>query len=153
MAQLACYQYSIISVPLYDTLGADAIEYIVNQTEMEFCLTTSNKAQDLLNMKDRLPNLKTIIISDQYDQELTDLANSLKIKIVNFIVVEKDGSVHPAKAENPSPNDTAFICYTSGTTGIPKGVVLSHKNIMASVASTRWLAGKGKLFKATPDDV
>ncbi|CAG8514565.1 3063_t:CDS:2 [Funneliformis caledonium] len=153
MTQLACYQYNFISVPLYDTLGVETIEYIVNQTEMVYCLATANKARHLLNMKDKLPTLKTIIITDQYDQEITDLAISHDVKIVNFILVEKDGSVHPVKAKNAKPDDTAIICYTSGTTDTPKGVVLSHKNIMANVASVRWLAENGKLFLASPDDV
>ncbi|CAI2182139.1 11536_t:CDS:2 [Funneliformis geosporum] len=153
MAQLACYQYNFISVPLYDTLGAEAIEFIVNQTEMVYSLVTANKVQHLLNMKDKLPTLKTIIITDQYDPELTELANSLDVKIVNFNHVEKDGSIHPVEAKNAKPDDTAIICYTSGTTGTPKGVVLTHKNIMANVASVRWLAENGKLFLASPDDV
>ena len=153
MAQLACHQFNFITVSLYDTLGTESIEYIINQTEMEFCLVTADKGRALLNIKDKLPTLQTIIVSDRYDQELTNLANSLNVRILNFIIVERNGSVRPVKAENARPKDTAIICYTSGTTGTPKGVMLTHKNIMASVASVRWLAENGKFFLSSPNDV
>ncbi|CAB4423979.1 unnamed protein product [Rhizophagus irregularis] len=153
MAQLACHQYNFISVPLYDTLGIDSIEYIINQTEMEYCIVTTDKGRILLNMKDKLPTLQTIIVIDKYDQEFTDLANSLNIRVLNFAVIERDGSVHHINAENARPNDVAVICYTSGTTGTPKGVVLTHKNIMANVASIRWLSERGKCYSPSTDDV
>ncbi|RIA88588.1 hypothetical protein C1645_725835 [Glomus cerebriforme] len=153
MAQLACYQYNFITVPLYDTLGTESIVHIINQTEMEYCLVTTDKGRELLKLKNKLPTLQTIIVSGQYDQEFTNLANSLNVRIVNFIVVERDGSVHPVNAENPRPNDIAIICYTSGTMGIPKGVVLTHKNVMSNVASVRWLAEKGKCYLPSCDDV
>jgi long-chain acyl-CoA synthetase len=153
MAQLACHQYNFITVPLYDTLGTESIEYIINQTEMKFCFVTADKGRTLLNMKNKLPTLQTIIVSDHYDQEFADFANSLNVRISNFINVESDGSFRPVEARKARPNDTAIICYTSGTTGLPKGVILTHKNVMANVASVRWLAENGKCFLSTPNDV
>src|SRR2546423_611489 len=153
MGQLSCYQYNFIPVPLYDTLGSEAIEYIINQTKIKYCLATASKGRVLLNMKKSLPTLQTIIILDEYDQEFANLANSLNVIIMNFTVVEKDGSVQPSEAENAKPDDIATICYTSGTTGTPKGVVLTHKNFISLVASIKFMADQGKMFKATPDDV
>ncbi|CAG8467059.1 7195_t:CDS:2 [Funneliformis caledonium] len=153
MAQLASYQYNFIAVPLYDTLGAEALEHIINQTGMKYCLATVNKGRVLLDMKEALPTIQTIIILDTIDQEFNDLANALDVKILNFTDVEQVGSVQPVEAENAKPDDVATICYTSGTTGIPKGAVLTHKNFMANVASIRWLADRGTMFKSTPNDV
>ncbi|CAB4381446.1 uncharacterized protein OCT59_028041 [Rhizophagus irregularis] len=150
IALLACYQYNFIPVPLYDTLGTDAIEYIINQTEMKYCFTTSNKGRALLEMKGSLPSLQTIIISDNCDPGSENLAN---VRISNFSDIEKDGSVQPVEAENPKPDDIASICYTSGTTGTPKGVVLTHNNFMAVVGGIQWLANEGKMFNGTPNDV
>jgi long-chain acyl-CoA synthetase len=153
IALLACYQYNFIPVPLYDTLGAEAIEYIVNQTEMKYCFATSNKGRVLLDMKNSLSTLQNIIISDDNDSKSSDLTNAHNVKISNFTDIEKDGSDKPVEAENPKPDDVASICYTSGTTGTPKGVVLTHKNLMSVVGGIQFLADKGKMFNGTPDDV
>jgi len=153
IALLASYQYNFIPVPLYDTLGTEALKYIINQTEMRYCLVMANKGRVLLDMKEALPTLQTIIILDKNDQEFTDLAEAFEINIANFTDVEQDGSDHPIEADNAKSDDVATIAYTSGTTGMPKGVVLTHHNIMANVASIRWLADQGKMFKATPNDV
>jgi long-chain acyl-CoA synthetase len=154
MTLLAGYQYNFIPVPLYDTFGADAIQHIINQTEMKYCLATANKARALLEIKKVLPTLKSIIImDDEYDQDLAELAKSHNVEISKFTIVEKDGSNQPSEAENAKPDDIATICYTSGTTGVPKGVVLTHENFMAVVASIRCMAEQGKMFKSTPDEV
>ncbi|CAG8723922.1 5518_t:CDS:2, partial [Racocetra fulgida] len=120
IAELACNQYNFVTVPLYDTLGAEAIEFIINQTGIEFVLTTVNKGRTLLYMKEALPTLKTLIISDDADQDLIDYANELNVQIVNNETVENDGAIHQAEEINPKSDDIATICYTSGTTGMPK---------------------------------
>jgi len=153
MGLLACYQYNFITVPLYDTLGDDAIEYIVNQTEMKFCLATAIKGEALLKMKGKLSTLQTIIIFGDYDQKLADLANNLNVKLTKFTEVENDGSNQPSEAENPKSDDIATISYTSGTTGYPKGVVLTHKNFMSVAAAIKFLSDKDKMFKSSPKEV
>ncbi|RIA90730.1 hypothetical protein C1645_823030 [Glomus cerebriforme] len=153
IAQLASYQYNFIPVPLYDTLGVEAIKHIVNQTEMKYCLATPNKVQALIDMKKSLPTLQFLIVTNDYDPELLNHTNVSDIKILDFTNIEKDGSVQPVEAENAKPDDIATICYTSGTTGIPKGAVLTHKNFMAVIASIQTLANQGKMFSPSPDDI
>ncbi|KAF0449735.1 acetyl-CoA synthetase-like protein [Gigaspora margarita] len=153
IADLACNKYNFVSVPLYDTLGAEALEFIINQTGMEFVFTTANKGRSLLVMKETLPTLKILIISDDADQDFIDYANELKVQVFNFSVIENDGATHKAEEINPKPDDIATICYTSGTTGKPKGVVLTHKNFMSVVCSLIFLASKGKATKITKNDV
>ncbi|CAG8765679.1 16625_t:CDS:2, partial [Racocetra fulgida] len=153
IAELACNQYNFVSVPLYDTLGAEALKYIMTQTELEFVFTTSNKGRVLLDMKESLPTLKTIIISGDIDQDFINRANELKVQVIDFKTVENDGKTHKAEAVNPKPDDIVTICYTSGTTGMPKGVVLTHKNLMSMVGSLMFLSENGKLIKITKDDV
>jgi long-chain acyl-CoA synthetase len=154
IAELSCYQYSFVTVPLYDTLGIEAIEYIINQAEMEFIVASSNKIQVLLDNKHRISGLKHIILSDAIPDGMVDAAAKVGLQLHEFKQIEKNGAAKPC--ENvipPKPEDTAIICYTSGTTGTPKGALLTHSNVMATVGSIVYLADKKKLFIPTKDDV
>ncbi|CAG8729535.1 3916_t:CDS:2, partial [Racocetra fulgida] len=122
-------------------------------TGLEVVFTTSNNGRTLLDMKESLPTLKTIIISDDADQDFINRANELKVHAIDFKTIENDGKTHKAEEVNPKPDDIATICYTSGTTGMPKGVVLTHKNLMSIVCSLMFLGEKGKMIKITKDDV
>ncbi|CAG8445278.1 12976_t:CDS:2 [Acaulospora morrowiae] len=154
IGELAGYQYNFISVPIYDALGVEAVKYVINQTKMKYCLATPSRARILLSVRKDLPTLKTIIVlSDDFEQELIDYAARIGVKVINFLVVERDGATQPVEAINPSPRDIAAICYTSGATGAPKGVVLTHMNFMSVVGSIHFLAERGKTVNITRDDV
>ena len=120
MSELAGYMYNFTSVPLYDTLGVSAIEFIVNQTEMDTIIASADKATILLNMKSTLPTLKNIVVMGSLEDALVVEGKEMNIHIVAWTEVERDGFNNPAPANPPTPDDVATICYTSGTTGTPK---------------------------------
>lgn len=62
MAEYACYRVNFITVPLYDTLGSEAIIFICNQTELKCIFSTEDKISTLLDYKGSLTSLKTIIV-------------------------------------------------------------------------------------------
>ncbi|CAG8637169.1 35692_t:CDS:2, partial [Racocetra persica] len=121
--------------------------------EVQQRIANFGSGRTLLDMKEALPTLKTLIISDDADQDLIDYANELNIQIVNFETIENDGAIHQAEEINPKPDDIATICYTSSTTGMPKCVVLTHKNFMSIVCSLIFLGSQRKMTKITKDDV
>ncbi|CAO3569911.1 unnamed protein product [Mortierella alpina] len=146
MSELAGYMYNFTSVPLYDTLGVSAIEYIVNQTEMETIIASADKASILLNMKSTLPTLKNIVVMGSLDDALVVEGKEMDIHIVAWTDVERDGFNNPTPASPPTPDDVATICYTSGTTGTPKGAILTHKNFVAGLGSFHIMAKHQKFF-------
>ncbi len=69
-------------------------------------------------------------------QRLPRLAPGLKAQVVTLEAVVAAGREHPRAHIPPLPRDTATLCYTSGTTGIPKGAILSHANLIADAAGS-----------------
>ena len=137
---------SLFSVSLYDTLGPSATEYIINHAEVPTVVTSLNHIPTLLKLKPKLPTLKTIISLDPLDsgeiagQSKLSLLNALAedsgLKIYSMEQVEQIGANHGIPVLHPpEPSDLITINYTSGTTGPPKGVTLTHANAAAAASS------------------
>uniref|UniRef100_A0A8C0FBS8 Arachidonate--CoA ligase n=1 Tax=Bubo bubo TaxID=30461 RepID=A0A8C0FBS8_BUBBB len=107
ISEYACYTYSMVAVPLYDTLGPEAIVYIVNKADISIVICDKpEKAQTLLENceQEKTPCLKTIILMDLFDKELKDRGAKMGVEIL-------------ALQEPPKPEDLCIVCFTSGTTG------------------------------------
>ncbi len=119
-----------INVPIYPTISADDYEYILRHSESKYCFVSDQEVFDKIkSIQDQVPNLKKIY---SYDI-LEDCAHwSELLEIGDSLNNEKEVI---AVAEKVKPADLATIIYTSGTTGIPKGVMLSHDNIVSNVIS------------------
>ncbi|RMC11389.1 hypothetical protein DUI87_11508 [Hirundo rustica rustica] len=127
ISEYACYTYSMVAVPLYDTLGPEAIVYIVNRADISVVICdTPAKAEILLkNCEDKkTPCLKTIVLMDLFDKELKDRGAKVGIEILSLQEVEP-----------PKPEDLSVVCFTSGTTGNPKGAMLTHQNVVSNAAA------------------
>jgi long-chain acyl-CoA synthetase len=114
MTEQACYRKAFIIVALYDTLGEEAIEYIVNQTEMKYIVATADKVKRLISLKHILPSIQHIIVMDENYDKTQDsaAAEEAKIEVRTFSEVEKLGEDVPEQDDLPTPEDIATICYT-----------------------------------------
>lgn len=137
-SDMAILGIGAIDVPLYPSLTADSIEFILNNSESK-AIIVSNKFQlnKILKIKDNCRYLKFIILINEKDT----VANQKQIH--TFKEIQEMGDLY--KTNNPNlfmtsidsvkENDLCTIIYTSGTTGEPKGVMLTHKNILSNVNS------------------
>ncbi|NWU69592.1 ACSL5 ligase, partial [Pterocles burchelli] len=138
ISEYACYTYSMVAVPLYDTLGIDAIVYIVNKADISIVICdTPEKAQILLENyeQEKTPCLKTIILMDLFDKELKDRGAKVGVEILALQEVEELGRNNIREPVPPKPEDLCIVCFTSGTTGNPKGAMLTHENVVANAAA------------------
>ncbi|KAJ8022824.1 Long-chain-fatty-acid--CoA ligase 5 [Holothuria leucospilota] len=136
LSDIMCSSFNFISVPLYDTLGWQAVVHAVNSTSMTTLLCeTLQKAENLLLHSSDMPTLTRIVVMDYSpNQETAKKFSSGGLKIFSFDEVLEMGRKHPHSVVPPTPEDIATICFTSGTTGIPKGVMLRHRNFTANHA-------------------
>ncbi|MBA0606140.1 hypothetical protein Godav_018651 [Gossypium davidsonii] len=164
----ACSAYSLVSVPLYDTLGPDAVKYIVNHADVKaiFCVPqTLNSVSlicapfqailhiilrnldlfhkiysaaclelQLLNFLSEIPSVRLVVVVGGKENEVPSLPPSTGIQIMTYTKLLSQGRHNLQPFSPPKPDDVATICYTSGTTGTPKGVVLTHGNLIANAA-------------------
>ena len=119
-----------INVPIYPTISADDYEYILRHSESKYCFVSDQEVFDKIkSIQDQVPNLKKIY---SYDR-LEDCAHWSELLEIGDSLDNEEEVI--AVAEKVKPADLATIIYTSGTTGIPKGVMLSHDNIVSNVIS------------------
>jgi len=124
----ACNTQSMVTISLYDSLGEGSSEYIINHGEIHtLCLSMEN-LDKVKHIAPHCPMLKHIIIFPEYDDN-TSISN-IPVKIHDKHVytlqqVEQIGSQVSFEPVPPEPSMLATIMYTSGTTGVPKGVMIS----------------------------
>ena len=120
-----------VNVPIYPTISAQDYEYILNHSESQYCFVSDKEVYDkVMAVKKNIKSLKKVYSFDQINgcahwSELLDIG---KDKSHQETVQKRKDEVNPA--------DLATIIYTSGTTGVPKGVMLSHHNVVSNVLSS-----------------
>eukprot|EP00250_Pteridium_aquilinum_P015835 c22787_g1_i1 orf=379-2475(+) len=134
IADHACSSYSYISVPLYDTLGPDAVKYIIGHAEMTCVFCTPDKLETLLSCITETCSVQLVVVVGGNDLLVPLLPSKPGVEIISFSRLEAQGRSNLKPFMPPQADDIATICYTSGTTGTPKGAVLSHGNLIANVA-------------------
>ncbi|MBC8391287.1 MAG: AMP-binding protein [Deltaproteobacteria bacterium] len=128
ISHIATYKLGGIVVQLLTLFGPDAIEYRLQDSEAKAVITDSENLSKINEIKDRLPNLKLIIVVDA-DRESN---------VLDFWDCIERGS-HECTPVATKPEDPALIIYTSGTTGLPKGTLHGHKLLLGILPGFEFL--------------
>ncbi|TDD94208.1 AMP-dependent synthetase/ligase [Flavobacterium cellulosilyticum] len=137
------------NVPIYPTISEGDYEFILNHSGSIYCFVSDEEVLRKVNLiKDNVPNLKEVYSFNDIEgcKNWTELLIQGEDKSNQNEVEIKKKSIQP--------EDLATIIYTSGTTGKPKGVMLSHKNIVSNVLDSAsripFEAGKTRALSFLP---
>ncbi|KAF0693244.1 Aste57867_15768 [Aphanomyces stellatus] len=131
LTETACNRMSYILVPLYDTLGPKVIPFIVNHTNMRVMVCAGELVVNVLNVKSECPTLDFLVSMDTVSPEQRADAEARGVTLVSLDEVE-NVPIATVPESPPKPAEIATICYTSGTTGDPKGAILTHRNMASA---------------------
>lgn len=141
IVDIGVLQIGAIDVPIYPTITAEDYSYIINHSESKYCFVSDVVVYEKIkSIQNECPNLKEIYCFDTIKG----------CKHWSAVLELGKDAAHQSKVlaikESVHPQDLATIIYTSGTTGTPKGVMLSHNNIVSNViaAQKRLPLDKGK---------
>jgi long-chain acyl-CoA synthetase len=136
LALQACFRQNFPVVTIYASLGEDALVHSLNETEVATVICDRKQLTKLTSISDQCVTVKHAVYIEDIgdDSQPTQPGSSSNWAIESMSNVEKLGQQSPVPADKPKPSDIAVIMYTSGSTGMPKGVMMSHANIVATVA-------------------
>ncbi|MDA9191768.1 long-chain fatty acid--CoA ligase [Schleiferiaceae bacterium] len=124
----ALLQIGAVDVPIYPTMTEADYEYIFNHSESIYCFVSNDELyQKVTNILSKCEHMKKVFTFEQY-KGMNHWSEVLALGADQT----RQADVEKAR-DAVQPEDLATIIYTSGTTGLPKGVMLSHKNVVSNV--------------------
>lgn len=134
-SMFACSLFGAVFVPINPVLKAQQVHYIANDCQIKLLITNRARLSALTPLLNDFSALSTIIVIDASEQQIEQISCPNKIQLLSwqsFINHTDDKS--PLQCST-SPDELAAILYTSGSTGQPKGIMLSHTNIVLGAKS------------------
>jgi long-chain acyl-CoA synthetase len=149
IVDIAILQTGAQDVPIYPTITADDYAYILNHSGATYCFVSDAEILQKVNsIRAKVPALKEVYSFD----EIAGCKNWSELLLLGED--QSNQNELEERKEKVLPEDLATIIYTSGTTGTPKGVMLSHQNLVSNVRGIIHLipfpAGKGKALSFLP---
>ncbi len=127
MLDMAIQRIGAILVPVYPTISVNELEFVLKDAQVKMVFVNdADLFLKVISLRERLPNLKDIYTFEH-------VANAKHWKEITALSTPELNSQAKALSDKISYEDLVTIIYTSGTTGTPKGVMLSHRNILSNV--------------------
>ena len=129
IADIGCLSFGGATAPVYATNSPEQVAYIVGHSDSKVaCVENTEQLEKILKMRSELPNLTKVVVFEGYDGSAD---KELVLSWDDFLALanDVDDKIYDDTTGSIKPEDLATFVYTSGTTGPPKAVMLSHANI------------------------
>jgi len=138
LSAFAAWRQGLIVGTIYATLGEDGAEFGINQSGCSMIFADGKLLKILGKIATKIPKCKRVVVFKPEDMDGDSVAKlkAAEIEVTPLPGLEAAGAEKPAKETPSSAEETAVLMYTSGTTGNPKGVLITHANIASLVAAT-----------------
>jgi len=147
-ADLAVLAAGAVDAPIYSTLSAPQVLYILNDSEARAVFVSSAaQARKVAEVQARAPRLQFVIRMEDGTEFPAGSLSLEEVRARGREALARDPQAVRARAAEVRPDDLATLIYTSGTTGDPKGVMLLHSNVVSNV-----MAASGVLSDLGPQD-
>ncbi|AES59833.1 putative long-chain-fatty-acid--CoA ligase [Medicago truncatula] len=141
LALQGCFRRNVTVVTMYASLGEEALCHSLNETEVTTVICGQKELKTLVNISGQLDSVKRVICMDD-DIPSDASSNGHGWTMISFADVKRLGKENPVDADLPLPADVAVIMYTSGSTGLPKGVMMTHANVLATLSAVKMTVPK-----------
>ncbi|KAG5538238.1 hypothetical protein RHGRI_018983 [Rhododendron griersonianum] len=132
----ACNAHGLYCVPLYDTLGAGAVEYIICHAEISITFVEETKIPEVLKtFPNTMKYLKTLVSFGKVTAEQKKAAENFGLALYSWDQFLQLGKNEHFDLPTKKKTDICTIMYTSGTTGDPKGVMITHESILSIISA------------------
>jgi len=136
LVALGGFSRGMTCVPVYDTLGDNIVQYEANHAELKILVVDANKVAGVAKVLKDCPTVKYVVQLQPFSHSKVDASveatiTSAGAKILDLKTLTEEGVKAPQAPKPASGDSLAFIMYTSGTTGDPKGVCIKHVSIVA----------------------
>ncbi|XP_073013165.1 long chain acyl-CoA synthetase 9, chloroplastic [Typha latifolia] len=153
IALQGCFRRSITVVTIYASLGEEALCHSLNETEVTTVICGRKELKKLIDISGQLDTVNCVIyLNDEgIPNEVSLAKKNTSWKVASFEEVQILGRENSVDADMPASSDVAVIMYTSGSTGLPKGVMMTHRNVLSTVSAVMTIVpelGKKDIYLA-----